>query len=91
MKTDDDHLHKFLEGTIKQKNEENIELTKKLAENQMNGVSQGDELERQRKVNGQSSIQPFKYIFNKSMDGLERRVTELSDELRIKGEFVCCQ
>jgi len=64
----DDHLHKFLEGTIKQKNEENIELTKKLAENQMNGVSQGDELERQRK----------------SMDGLERRVTELSDELRIK-------
>jgi len=71
----DDHLHKFLEGTIKQKNEENIELTKKLAENQMNGVSQGDELERQRK----------------SMDGLERRVTELSDELRIKGEFVCCQ
>lgn len=48
--TKDDNLHKFLEDTIKQKNEENIELTKKLAENQMNGVSQGDELERQRKV-----------------------------------------
>ena len=48
--TKDDNLKKFLEDTIKQKNEENIELTKKLAENQMNGVSQGDELERQRKV-----------------------------------------
>jgi len=66
--TNDDNLHKFLEDTIKQKNEENIELTKKLAENQMNGVSQGDELERQRKT----------------MDALEQRVAELSDELRIK-------
>lgn len=61
MKTDV-NLHKFLEDTIKQKNEENIELTKKLAENQMNGVSQGDELERQRKVNGQSPRRPFNLL-----------------------------
>lgn len=63
-----ENLQKYLEETIRQKNHENIELTKKLAENQMNGVSQSDELDRQRK----------------SMQILEQRVAELADELRIK-------
>merc|ERR1712113_222504 len=51
-----------------QKNEENLKLAKTIAENKVAEGNRAHELQRQRQV----------------MSALERRVTELSDDLRIK-------
>jgi len=63
-----DELQTFLERTIQQKNEENLKLAKTIAENRVTEGNRAHELQRQRQV----------------MSALERRVTELSDDLRIK-------
>jgi len=63
-----DELQAFLERTIQQKNEENLKLAKTIAENKVTEGNRAHELQRQRQV----------------MSALERRVTELSDDLRIK-------
>jgi len=63
-----DDIQTFLEKTIQQKNEENLKLAKTIAENKVTEGNRAHELQRQRQV----------------MSALERRVTELSDDLRIK-------
>jgi len=65
---DTEQIQKFLEEKIRTKNEENLKLAKTVAENKVNDTNQIIELERQRQV----------------MSSMERRVTELSDDLRIK-------
>merc|ERR1711962_609234 len=67
-KNENDQLQAFLEKTIQQKNEENLKLAKTIAENKVAEGNRAHELQRQRQV----------------MSALERRVTELSDDLRIK-------
>merc|ERR1711953_318518 len=69
---DTEQIQKFLEEKIRTKNEENLKLAKTVAENKVNDTNQIIELERQRQV----------------MSSMERRVTELSDDLRIKGKLL---